>query len=252
MTGRPYILSELTYQTTRETAYDLAVLPWGATEAHNLHLPYGTDTIETERIAAEAARIAWDQGARVIVLPAVPFGVQTGKLDVPLCLNVNPSTQLHLLRDLADGLARNGLKKLVVLNGHGGNDFRQMIRELLPTIPMFVCAVNWYAVVDPAPHFTEPGEGALLVHRDHRSRRMAWIRTVAPEEATGALKAEYDAAVKRAGRVWNIVRIKSLNPPALKASLTLYQTLMFGRSPLSRGQREMLAVVVSRTNGCRY
>lgn len=127
MTGRPYILSELTYQTTRETAYDLAVLPWGATEAHNLHLPYGTDTIETERIAAEAARIAWDQGARVIVLPAVPFGVQTGKLDVPLCLNVNPSTQLHLLRDLADGLARNGLKKLVVLNGHGGNDFRQMI-----------------------------------------------------------------------------------------------------------------------------
>lgn len=81
---------------------------------------------------------------------------------------------------------------------------------------------------------------------------MAWIRTITPEEATGALKAEYDAAVKRAGRVWNIVRIKSLNPPALKASLAFYRTLMFGQSPLSRGQREMLAVVVSRTNGCRY
>jgi len=160
MTGRPYILSEVTYRTTRETAYDLAVLPWGATEAHNLHLPYATDIIETERIAAESARIAWDQGARVIVLPTVPFGVQTGQLDVPLCLNVNPTTQLHLLRDLADGLARNGLKKLVVLNGHGGNDFRQIIRELLPTIPMFICAVNWYKVVDPSPHFTEPGDHA--------------------------------------------------------------------------------------------
>lgn len=160
MTARPYILSEITYQTARDTTYDLAVLPWGATEAHNLHLPYATDTIETERIAAEAARIAWDQGARVIVLPTVPFGVQTGQLDVPLCLNVNPSTQLYLLRDLADGLARNGLKKLVVLNGHGGNDFRQLIRELLPTIPTFICAVNWYTVVDPRPHFTEPGDHA--------------------------------------------------------------------------------------------
>ncbi|MBI2072220.1 MAG: creatininase family protein [Gemmatimonadetes bacterium] len=159
MTGRPYVLSEVTYRITRETAYDLAVLPWGATEAHNLHLPYGTDTIETERIAAEAARIAWDQGARVIVLPTVPFGVQTGQLDVPFCLNVNPSTQLELLRDLADSLARNGLKKLVVLNGHGGNDFRQMIRELLPAIPMFICTVNWYAVVDPSPHFA-PGDHA--------------------------------------------------------------------------------------------
>ncbi len=81
---------------------------------------------------------------------------------------------------------------------------------------------------------------------------MPWIKTIAPDEAAGPLRAEYDAAVKRAGRVWNIVRLKSLNPPALKASLTFYRTIMFGRSPLSRGQREMLAVVVSRTNGCRY
>jgi creatinine amidohydrolase len=160
MAGRPCILSEVTYRATRETAYDLAVLPWGATEAHNLHLPYGTDTIETERVAGESARLAWDQGARVIVLPTVPFGVQTGQLDVPLCLNLNPSTQFHVLRDLADSLARNGFKKLVILNGHGGNDFRQMIRELLPVIPMFICTVNWYTVVDPAPHFAEPGDHA--------------------------------------------------------------------------------------------
>ncbi len=81
---------------------------------------------------------------------------------------------------------------------------------------------------------------------------MAWIKTVAPEHATGLLKAEYDAATQRAGRVWNIVRLSSLNPPALKASMHFYRTLMFGPSPLSRGQREMLGVVVSRTNGCRY
>ncbi len=160
MTPHPYLLSEITYRSTRDAVYDLAVLPWGATEAHNLHLPYATDTIEAERIAAESARIAWDQGARVVVLPAVPFGVHTGQLDVPFCLNVNPSTQFRILKDLADTLARQKLTKLVILNGHGGNDFRQMIRELLPAVPMFICSVNWYQVVDPTPYFADPGDHA--------------------------------------------------------------------------------------------
>jgi creatinine amidohydrolase len=120
VTGRPYILAETTWKSVRETAYDVAVLPWGATEAHNYHLPYGTDTIQCDHIAAEAARLAWGAGARVIVLPTVPFGVQTGQLDIPLCLNVNPSTQAALLSDLAQALAGQGIRKLVILNGHGG------------------------------------------------------------------------------------------------------------------------------------
>src|SRR2546430_8643328 len=77
MTVRPYILAETTWKTVREMAYDVAVLPWGATEAHNYHLPYGTDNVESDYIAAEAARLAWDAGARVVVLPVVPFGVKT-------------------------------------------------------------------------------------------------------------------------------------------------------------------------------
>lgn len=81
---------------------------------------------------------------------------------------------------------------------------------------------------------------------------MAWIRTVPVAEATGALRAEYDAAIARAGRVWQIVKIKSLNVPALKHSIALYGTVMRGPSPLTRAQREMLAVVVSKTNDCHY
>lgn len=160
MPARPYLLGDTTYRTVRDTKYDLAVLPWGATEAHNLHLPYATDTIETERIAAESARIAWEQGARVLVLPTVPFGVQTGQMDVPFCLNLNPSTQLQILKDLVDTLARQQLAKLVILNGHGGNDFRPMIRELLPTVPMFICNVNWYQAVDLKSHFADLGDHA--------------------------------------------------------------------------------------------
>jgi len=160
MTARPYVLGDVTYKATKDARYDLAVLPWGATEAHNLHLPYATDTIETDRIAAESARIAWDQGARVLVLPTVPFGVQTGQLDVPFCINLNPSTQLQILRDVVDTLARQKLAKLVILNGHGGNDFRTMIRELLPIVPMFICNVNWYQVVDATSYFTDLGDHA--------------------------------------------------------------------------------------------
>ena len=80
MAGRPYLLAETTWKTVKETEYEIAVLPWGATEAHNYHLPYATDVIESDHIGAEAARIAWERGAKVVVLPTVPFGVNTGQL----------------------------------------------------------------------------------------------------------------------------------------------------------------------------
>lgn len=160
MEPHPHVLADSTWKTVRETRYEVAVLPWGATEAHNLHLPYGTDTLQAERVAADAARMANQGGARVVVLPGVPFGVNTGQLDVPLCLNMNPSTQQLVLADLANSLTRGGVRKLVILNGHGGNDFRQIIRELQPETGLFLCTVNWYACVDPKPYFTSPGDHA--------------------------------------------------------------------------------------------
>lgn len=66
------------------------------------------------------------------------------------------------------------------------------------------------------------------------------------------LKREYDLAVKRAGRIWGIVAIQSHNPEALRDSIRFYATLMFGESPLSRAQREMIAVVTSQVNECVY
>ena len=160
MPDRPYILAESTWKTVEAIPYAVAVLPWGATEAHNLHLPYATDTMQCDAIAAEAARIAWEAGARVVVLPAVPFGVNTGQLDIKLCLNMNPSTQAALLADLTSALEQQGIGKLVLLNGHGGNDFKQMIRELQPRTSVFLCSINWYSVIDPAPYFADLGDHA--------------------------------------------------------------------------------------------
>jgi creatinine amidohydrolase len=160
MPARPYVLAETTWKTVSATPYDVAVLPWGATEAHNFHLPYATDTIQCDRLAAEAARIAWEAGARVVVLPTVPFGVNTGQLDIRLCLNMNPSTQAALLADLVSALEAQGVMKLVLFNGHGGNDFRQMVRELQPRTRVFLCALDWYKCVDPAPFFDDLGDHA--------------------------------------------------------------------------------------------
>ncbi len=145
----------------KEIDYDVVILPWGATEAHNYHLPYTTDNIHTEYVAAEAAKIAWLKGAKAIVLPVIPYGVNTGQLDIKLTINMNPTTQISLLKDIIGSLATQGLKKVVILNGHGGNDFKPIIRELKPGFKnIFICVVNWYEVVNWSKYFDDTGDHA--------------------------------------------------------------------------------------------
>ncbi|WP_375418438.1 creatininase family protein [uncultured Hymenobacter sp.] len=161
MQARPYILAETTWQHVKDANYEVVVLPWGATEAHNYHLPYATDNYQVDYVAAEAARLAWEAGAKVVVLPTIPFGVNTGQLDITLDINLNPSTQLAILRDIVQVLARQGIPKLVVLNGHGGNDFRQHLRELQAEFPqVFLSTLNWFRAADRGQFFTAPGDHA--------------------------------------------------------------------------------------------
>lgn len=158
---RPYILAENSWRVIRDTQFELAVLPWGATEAHNFHLPYGTDIVEAEEIAAEAARQAWEKGAKLIVLPAIPFGVNTGQHDVMLDMNMNPSTQLIVLRDVIDVLNRHGIHKLILLNSHGGNDFKPMIRELGLQFPeMFISNCDSFRVINQSEFFEHKDDHA--------------------------------------------------------------------------------------------
>ena len=81
---------------------------------------------------------------------------------------------------------------------------------------------------------------------------MAWIETIAPEDAGGLLKKEYDEAVTRSGGVANVVSLSSLNPEALSAWVGVYKAVLHGPSPLARYERELVATVVSQENGCRY
>jgi len=160
MAGRPYILSETNWKAVRETEFQVAVLPWGATEAHNFHLPYGTDTLEVEAVAAEAARMAWEKGARCLVLPPVPFGANAQQVDIPHTINLNPTTQAFVLGDIVESLDAQGVPKLLVLNGHGGNDFRPVIRELQAKTEVFLSVLSWFTLPEVSKHFSDPGDHA--------------------------------------------------------------------------------------------
>ena len=89
MPPRPFVLAESNWKAVKDTPFEVAILPWGATEPHNYHLPYATDNYETGALAERAAEIAWNKGAKVVVLPTVPFGVNTGQLDLKLAINMN-------------------------------------------------------------------------------------------------------------------------------------------------------------------
>lgn len=155
---KPYILAESTWKTIKDKPIDLAILPWGATEAHNYHLPFGTDNYMVEKITDESARLAYDKGARLVVLPNIPFGVNTGQLDIRLNINMNPSTQMAILNDITDVLVRHKIGKFLIINGHGGNDFKQMIRELGFRFPgIFICACNWYQSFETSEFFENGG-----------------------------------------------------------------------------------------------
>ena len=158
---RPYILHETNWHTVREMHFNTAILPWGATEAHNYHLPYGTDTILAGHLAEESAALAWEKGTRALVLPAVPFGVNTGQLEVPFCMNMNPSTQMALLEDVITVLLRHGVDHLIIMNGHGGNIFQPIVRELGMKFPkMLLCVINWWKICPASDYFQKPGDHA--------------------------------------------------------------------------------------------
>ncbi len=160
---RPWILAETNYSQVKECNYQLAVLPMGATEPHNLHLPYGTDTYEANALAEQACEAAWNRGAKVVMLPTIPYGTETNMAQCAMAMNVNPSTLGLLIRDLVDSLAGHGVNKLLILNGHGGNEFKPLVRELMGYSPVQLFVCDWFRGLSgdvQSEIFEEPGDHA--------------------------------------------------------------------------------------------
>ena len=150
----------------------MAVLPWGATEAHNRHLPYGTDVIEATAFAERAAEIAYERGARVVVLPTIPFGNDEQQLDQFCTISFTTTTALAILDDVVRSLKRQGIDRLVILNAHGGNEFKPLVRDLQSKHDTLIVVANFFQMVPEveAATFELPGDHAnemetsLLLH----------------------------------------------------------------------------------------
>jgi creatinine amidohydrolase len=172
MPPRPYLLLEANHRQLTESPPQVAVLPWGATEAHNRHLPYGTDVIEATRLAERAAEHAFARGARVAVLPTIPFGNDEQQLDQACTISFTTATALAVLGDVARSLARQRIDRLVILNAHGGNQFQPLVRDLQSEHGILIVVANFYEIVPDVKRavFESPGDHAdeletsLLLH----------------------------------------------------------------------------------------
>ena len=161
--NREIDLSISTYGVARQHHYDVVILPWGATEPHNLHLPYMTDCILSQAVAVDAAQRAFDRnGLRCMVLPPVMMGAQNpGQRDLPFCIHYRYETQQAILRDIVTSLCHQGFRRLLIVNGHGGNSFKPMIRDLAVDHPdFFIAAAEWFRMASARDFFDQPGDHA--------------------------------------------------------------------------------------------
>jgi creatinine amidohydrolase len=158
------VLAEQSHAFVRSQRWQAAVLPFGATEPHNLHMPYGTDNFQVEVLGRRACQSAFEAGARVALLPTMPFGVNTNHLKIPggLACSVTPTTLLAVLADLVESLERQGVRKLVLLNGHGGNELKPLARQLHHRTSVFLCVCDWFKMATDLylGLFDKPGEHA--------------------------------------------------------------------------------------------
>ena len=231
--NRQLDLSVSTYGVARQHQYDVAILPWGATEPHNLHLPYMTDCILSHAVAVDAAERALNEyGVRCMVLPPVMMGSQNpGQRDLPFCIHYHYETQYAILRDIVDSLSHQGMRRLLIINGHGGNSFKQMIRDLEPTpfpspregssissgesvektiqspslgegkgVGFLLASAEWFKMAPAKDYFEQPGDHAdeietsVMMHYHPELVRL--------EEAGEGRSRQFAIPALREGKVW--------------------------------------------------
>ncbi|MFV2066947.1 MAG: creatininase family protein [Pirellulales bacterium] len=226
---RPWKLIECNYAQVRQTDYEVAVLPLGATEPHNLHLPYGADLFEADTMGEKICEAATRQGAKVILLPTIPYGTETNQREFPLSMNINPSTLSAVVTDLIESLVGHGIRKIVLLNSHGGNELKPLLRELYGKTPAMLFLCNWYQVCAdvydeifeaPEDHAGEMETSFLLAHHPELVARDGAGKLLADDGATADCRFE---AVRRGWvsitRPWHLLTTNagSGNPHAATA-----------------------------------
>lgn len=152
-----YDITTARWGDVRDRHYHLAILPWGSTEPHNTHLPYCTDMLCAQAVAFEAAEKASQNGVNAMVLPGIPLGSQNpGQVELPFCIHTSQRTQIAVLEDIVASLKKQNINKLLILSGHGGNNFKGMIRDITINDPAFTITVcEWFSFIPRKGFFEE-------------------------------------------------------------------------------------------------
>lgn len=192
-----------TYGVTRQLDYDIVILPWGATEPHNLHLPYLTDCILAHDIAVDVANKLLEQHkVRCMVLPPVSMGAQNpGQRDLKFCIHYSLATQTAILTDIVASLYHQGFRKLLIVNGHGGNSFKGIIRDLSVQYPDFLIASSeWFKMAKATDFFDQPGDHADEIETSVMMHYHPEL--VKLEEAGEGRGKQFSIDALREGKVW--------------------------------------------------
>lgn len=237
---RPWKLAETNHGAVKQTEYEVAVLPIGATEPHNLHLPYGIDTLEGTIVGEKICEAAHKRGAKVLLLPTVPYGTDTNQMEFPMAMNLNPSTLAAVITDLVDSLVKHGLRKIVLLNSHGGNEFKWVLRELYGRTPAHLFLCNWWQVYEHDEIFEEYEDHAGEMET---SFAMAHFPELIARKPDGSLAADE-------GR-WNQTRFEAINRGWVKITrpwhlLTTNSGVGNPHKATAEKAQRMLEIVVQR------
>ncbi len=169
------LLEEMTVEDVRAFEPQVVVLPLGSTEPHGPHLPMGTDVWQVTRLGRIAVEQANSRGARVLLYPTLPITNNVNFRRFPFALRVGVRTLMSMLIDIVCQCRDDGVRKVVLLNGHGGNPgtIAATLREIAGMDDMpFVCSTggivheNWQ---NPIEHASDHGG-------EDETSRMLWIR----------------------------------------------------------------------------
>ena len=127
---------------------NVAILGTSAIEAHNYHLPEGQDFLHTDAIVKRVTKESWDKTKSVICLPTLPYGVDCNLIDFPLTIHVKQSTLDLMITEIVSSLVHHDIKKILLINGHGGNDFNPLVRQIQSELDVHMFWCNFYEIKD--------------------------------------------------------------------------------------------------------
>ncbi len=146
----------------RGQLYEVAVLGVGSMEPHNLHLPYGEDFFQADAVSRESCAKAWAKCPSILRLPTMPFSVDCNLMGFPMTVSVSQATVNAFIGELFTSMRRHGLRKFVLINGHGGNSFTSFVRQFQHDLDVHVFLIDWWEVCRDCYDqiFTRPDEHA--------------------------------------------------------------------------------------------